>query len=96
VQGELLFGLLKAGAVAVNFAHHSTKNSRNELTMDLENVFRGSGDIGAILSAGHGIRMLDASKTLIQVECVKARDFEPSKPFQLEGRPWIDREGDFT
>ncbi|HET9284272.1 MAG TPA: AAA family ATPase [Candidatus Angelobacter sp.] len=93
--GELLFGLLQAGAVAVNFAHHSPKSSRNELTMDLENVFRGSGDIGAILSAGHGVRMLDVSKTLIQVENVKARDFEPLKPFQLEGRPWIDREGTF-
>jgi hypothetical protein len=39
--------------------------------------------------------MLDVNKTLIQVENVKARDFEPFQPFQLEGRPWIDREGNF-
>jgi hypothetical protein len=93
--GETLLGLLQAGAVAVVFAHHSPKSSRKEDEMDLENAFRGSGDIGAIISAGHGVRMLDASKTLVQVECVKARDFEPIKPFQLEGRPWIDKQGDF-
>ncbi len=92
---ENLLGLLQAGAVSVVFAHHSPKNSKGENLMNLENVFRGSGDIGAILSAGHGVRILDESKLLIQVECVKPRDFEALKPFQLEGRPWINREGDF-
>lgn len=95
VLGDNLFWLLKVGAVAVVFAHHSPKNARHEDEMTLENAFRGSGDIGAIVSAAHGVRMIDNDRTLVQVECVKARDFKPLKPFQLEGRPWITREHDF-
>jgi hypothetical protein len=94
--GELMLALLRSGAVAVVFVHHSPKSSGNEGNeMTLENVFRGSGDIGSILSAAHGVRKLDESKALIHIECVKPRDFEPLKPFQLEGKPWIDDEGDF-
>jgi hypothetical protein len=94
--GELLLGLIRAGAVAVVVAHHAVKSQGQELT--LENCFRGSGDIGAILSAGHGVAQLDfdKSKTLIQVQCVKARDFDSLLPFQLQGKPHIDRTADFV
>ena len=86
--------LLQAGAVAIVFAHHSPKNSRNELVMDLENVFRGSGDIGANLDAGHAVRMIDDRKVTLQFQCVKPRDFEPCEPFQITARPHIDQSHD--
>jgi hypothetical protein len=58
--------------------------------MSLENVLRGTGDIGAMAATAWGVRMLDATRSRIQVECVKARDFEPPLPFQLDGKPHID------
>jgi hypothetical protein len=82
--------LLQAGAVAIIFAHHSPKNARNELVMDLENVFRGSGDIGANLDAAHAVRVIDDKKVTLQFQCVKPRDFEPCEPFQITARPHID------
>jgi hypothetical protein len=57
--------LLQAGAVAIVFAHHSPKNARNELVMDLENVFRGSGDIGANLDAAHAVRIIDDKRVTL-------------------------------
>jgi len=95
--GDLLLSLLRAGAVAVVFAHHSVKSQDKAFDLTLENAFRGSGDIGAILSAAHAVAQLDAdkSKTLIQMQCVKARDFDAMLPFQLQGKPHIDRTGDF-
>ena len=66
--------------------------------MTADCVFRGSGDILANMSAAHGIYQLDnqaKDKTLIHIECVKARDFEPLQPFQLQGKPYIGSEGGF-
>ncbi len=84
---------VQAGAVAIVFAHHS-KNARNELVMDLENVFRGSGDIGANLDAAHAVRVIDDKKVTLQFQCVKPRDFEPCEPFQITARPHIDQSHD--
>ena len=96
---QLAMEMLVAGAVAVVLAQHSVKgNSKNPFMMTADCVFRGSGDIVANMACGHGIYQLDTERrdrTLIHVECVKPRDFEPWRPFQLEGKPWIDREGDF-
>lgn len=92
--GNILLLLLAAGAVAVIFAHHSRKESRNEEEMTLENCFRGSGDIGAIMSAAYGVKMLNKDTVLVQFECLKAKDFEQLLPIQLEARPHIDRTGD--
>ena len=63
--------------------------------MCLENVMRGSGDLGAMLGACYGVKMLDRKECRIQIECVKDRDFEATEPFQLTGRPHIDETGDF-
>jgi DNA-binding NarL/FixJ family response regulator len=85
---ELMMDMLSAGAVSIIFAHHSVKGSKtNPWTMTAECVFRGSGDIIANLSAGHGVYQLsyqEPDKTLLHVECVKPRDFEPAGPFQLQ------------
>jgi len=63
--------------------------------MRLENVLRGSGDIGAMLATAWGVKQLDAAQNIIHIENVKPRDFQPCAPFQLIGRPAIDDTGDF-
>jgi hypothetical protein len=90
-----IFNLLGSGARSVVGAHHSPKTASKDKIMTLENVLRGSGDIGAIASSAWGIRQLDAKQNIIHVENVKARDFEPCGPFQIVGRPYIDTENDF-
>ena len=90
-----IFALLGAGAKSVLAAHHSPKPFARENVMRLENVLRGSGDVGAMLSTAWGIKQLDAAQNIVHVENLKPRDFEPTGPFQLIGRPNIDQSGDF-
>jgi AAA domain len=90
-----LFGLLHAGARSITVSQHSPKKFAKENVMTLENVVRGTGDIGAMASAVWGIKQIDKEKTIIHIECIKARDFKPCGPFQIIGRPSIDQEGHF-
>ena len=90
-----IFALLRAGARAVIAAHHAPKNFAKDSVMTLENMLRGTGDIGAMAATVWGIKQLDSEKNIIQVENLKARDFEPCRPFQIIGRPYINEEGDF-
>lgn len=85
-----IFRLLQSGARTVTAAHHSPKGFEKATYMSLETVLRGTGDIGAMAAAAWGVRMLDAARSRVQVECLKARDFEPPPPFQLDGKPHID------
>jgi len=93
---ENIFLLLGQGARAVIGLHHSPKSFERADCMTLENILRGSGDIGAMLGAAYGVRMVDREKSLLHIECVKPRDFEPVAPFQIQGRPYIDQSGDFV
>lgn len=95
VFAENLFRLLNAGARSITGAHHSPKSFSNQDYMTLENILRGSGDIGAMLCTAWGVRQIDTVRNRIYVENVKPRDFEPCQPFILEGRPHIDQNGDF-
>ena len=90
-----IFVLLRAGARAVIAAHHAPKSFAKETVMTLENMLRGTGDIGAMVATAWGIKQLDAQKNIIHIECLKARDFEPCGPFQIIGRPYINEKGDF-
>ena len=90
-----IFALLGAGARTVIGAHHSPKPFARENVMRLENVLRGSGDIGAMVSTAWGVKQLDADQNIIHIENIKPRDFKPPAPFQLIGRPYIDDESDF-
>ena len=90
-----IFALLGAGARSVLAAHHSPKPFAKETVMRLENVLRGSGDIGAMLTTAWGIKQLDDAQNIIHVENIKPRDFQPCGPFQIVGRPFIDQAGDF-
>ena len=95
IFAQRLFNLQAAGARTITGAHHSPKSFGNAEYMSLENVLRGSGDIGAMLAACWGVRKTDDARTEVYVENVKARDFEPCGSFLLEGRPHIDELGTF-
>ncbi len=99
------------GARAVVCLHHSPKYSGQEEHMTLENVLRGSGDLGAVCDAVWGLRhdrrqqgrkldvqyLLESMRsTRIFCICVKQRDFDPVAPFIITGRPFIDLQGDFA
>jgi hypothetical protein len=86
--------LRSAGAPTVIVIHHSPKSQKAE-EMTLENVLRGSGDIGAAADVVYGLKTIDRETNEVQVSCVKARDIELVKPFHIVGRPYIDETGDF-
>jgi hypothetical protein len=90
-----IFALLGSGARDVIAAHHSPKPFARENVMRLENVLRGSGDIGAMLTTAWGIKQLNSAENIIHIENIKPRDFQPCQPFQIIGRPHIDESGDF-
>jgi len=92
---EAIFSLLYHGARAVIGVHHSPKSAEKVDNMTLENMLRGSGDLGAMLDVAWGVRQLNRKTTMLHVECLKPRDFEPPAPFVLEGRPHIDETHDF-
>jgi hypothetical protein len=94
---RVVIGLLAAGAIAVILLHHAPKGFEKEDYMTLENVLRGSGDIGAMVGAAYGVKFIDnvlKDNAPLQIENVKPRDFEGPKPFQLQLRPYIDKTGD--
>jgi len=73
-------------------SHHSPKSFEKLNYVTLENMLRGSGDIGAMLSLAWGFRLLDrGEQTRVQVENLKPRDCEALPPFQILGRPHIDK-----
>lgn len=90
-----IFALLSAGARSVTGAHHSPKAFAKGDTMTLENVLRGTSDIGAMVATVWGVKQIEAERNILHIENVKPRDFEPCRPFQIIGRPYIDRKGDF-
>lgn len=93
---EGIFGLLQSGACAVVILHHAPKSAAGQ-EMTLENMLRGSGDIGAMAETVYGIKVINEEKFRILVKNLKPRPFEenPPAPFVLQGRPYINEEGDF-
>jgi hypothetical protein len=91
-----MFDLVTAGARSVVAIHHSPKASANSNEMTLENCLRGTGDFGAMSDAVYGLRCVNQETLEVQVQCVKARDFEPVKPFHIQGRPFINQNGNFA
>jgi hypothetical protein len=90
-----IFRLLAEGARSVVGAHHSPKSFATQNAMTLENILRGSGDIGAMVATAWGVRQIDRDRTIVHIENIKARDFQSCGPFQIIGRPYIDKQGDF-
>lgn len=105
-----IFALVNLGARSVVGLHHSPKDSAEKDYMTLENVLRGTGDIGAMCDAAWGLQRdrggmtnpgqayIEESERLnrLQVRCVKSRDFEPAEQFRIQGKPYIDEKGDFA
>ena len=92
---ELLFDLQRAGARTITGAHHSPKSFAKDNFMALENILRGSGDIGAMLCTCWGLSQLDPVTNRVFVQNCKARDFAACEPFIIQGRPSIDETGYF-
>jgi len=92
---DTLFGLQRAGARTITGAHHSPKSFGKDSYMTLENVLRGSGDIGAMLCTCWGLSQINAATNSIFIQNVKPRDFQPCEPFIIQGRPSIDQTGYF-
>lgn len=92
---ESLFSLQAAGARTIVGAHHAPKSFGKDSLMTLENILRGSGDIGAMTVCVWGLYQIDPASTRIYVQNVKARDFLPCEPFIIQGRPSIDQTGYF-
>jgi putative DNA primase/helicase len=90
-----IFGLRTAGAKAVVAIHHCPKTTSGK-EMTLQNSLRGTGDYGAISDAVYALECADQETLEIRVQCVKARDFEPPKPFTIRGRPYLNTTGDFA
>lgn len=91
-----VFGFLSANARSIWGAHHSPKDFENARTMSMQNMLRGSGDIGAFISNAYGLRQTDKDNNLIHVECLGGRDLERLvEPFDIQGIPYIDNTGDF-
>jgi hypothetical protein len=95
VFARACFDLLREGAATLTALHHSPKSSGKENYMTLENILRGSGDLGAMAAACWGFRQVNKATNSIYVENVKARDFSACEPFILEGRPHLDATGEF-
>ena len=90
-----LFRLLSFGARSITGAHHAPKGFETQNFMTLENILRGSGDLGAMLCTGWGVRQIDSVRNRLYLQNVKPRDFQPCAPFILEGRPHLDNSGHF-
>jgi hypothetical protein len=95
VFAATLFKLIHAGARTVTGAHHSPKSFSKDSFMDLQNVLRGAGDIGAMLTCCWGLRQIDSEQNKIYVQNVKPRDFQACEPFIIQGRPSLDQTGYF-
>jgi DnaB-like helicase N terminal domain/AAA domain len=93
---QTLFDLLKiGGARTITGAHHAPKGFEGQDYMTLENILRGSGDIGAMLSTAWGVRQIDPARNQLYVQNIKPRDFDACQPFILEARPHLDIAGQF-
>ena len=92
---DTLFTAIRAGARTVTGLHHSPKSAERMDYMSLENTLRGSGDIGAMISTGWGLKQIDPKKNRIFVNNIKAREFDACDSFIIEGRPHLDLDGYF-
>lgn len=92
---DTLFRLLQAGARTITGCHHSPKSFETAEHITLENVLRGSGDLGAMISTAWGVRQIDVERNQLYLQNVKPRDFRPCESFILEGRPHLDANGQF-
>lgn len=88
-----ILAMIAARARSVIVLLHSPKSFESANYMNLENMVRGSSELGAPFATGWGIRQLPGD--IAHIENLKARDFNACGPFQLLARPSISETGDF-
>lgn len=79
-----VFRLKKAGAVSIIVLHHSPKGTKESSELTLENVMRGSGELGAFVTSCWATRLTDPAEPYESpsfIVNVKQRDFQ-SEPFR--------------
>lgn len=85
VFAATVFRLIKDGAASVLLLHHSKKGTSEATELTLDNVMRGSGELGAFVACVWATRLQDGKdeyKTPSYLENVKKRDFD-CQPFQV-------------
>jgi len=93
VFAKSIFNLVKMKAAAIVVLFHSSKGAKDTGELTLENVMRGSGELGAFVTCCWGTRLQDPndeyrSKSFLR-NC-KPRDFD-TKPFEVKGyEPYTD------
>jgi hypothetical protein len=93
--GDLCLNLIAQGCRGILGLGHAAKAFASADTMTAENCLRGSSEFGGIIGSMFAFKRLDEELLKIHVECVKPRDFEGPKPFQLQGRPHISEGGGY-
>jgi hypothetical protein len=93
--GAKCFALLNAGALTIIASHHAPKAAEGTSALTLQNMLRGSGELGAFLSGAWGLFQLDDKLNTIYIANLKPRDQDPFAPFIIAGRPYINDKGDF-
>lgn len=89
-----ILAMIANRAASVVVLLHSPKSFETQNYMTLENMVRGSSELGAPFATGWGVRHLPGD--IVHVQNIKPRDFEPRGPFHLAARPYIDTAGDFS
>jgi AAA domain/NrS-1 polymerase HBD domain len=92
-----LLGLRAAGARAIGGIQHSRKDVI-KMGFTLENVLRGTGDLGAMAQCVYGLRRNDVlyeegnGPLTLEVLCLKAPDFTAPRPFAIAATVKKDNE----
>lgn len=92
---ELVFNLLGAGCKSSVVLLHSTKSVKGIEDVKADKMINGTVEFHAMLSTAWGLYQEEMHENVVYVENIKPRDFEPCLPFRIQGRPYIDVEGNF-
>lgn len=87
---EELFALQRAqgDSGAIIILYHSPKSTKESSELTLENCLRGSGELGAAITDGHGTRLQDPEDTHGSpsfIRHIKARDYKGLPDFEVYG-----------
>lgn len=95
ILSNKLLNLLGCAARSVWVAHHSPKAFKDVRDITTQNVLRGTSEFAAFPDIIFGVLKIDDEKARLYIKCTDARDDdEYLGDFEVELRPWIDREGD--
>jgi len=95
ILSNKLLNLLGCAARSVWVAHHSPKAFKDVRDITTQNVLRGTSEFAAFPDIIFGVLKINDEKVRLYIKCTDARDDdEYLGDFEVELRPWIDKEGD--